>query len=122
MFLLGLGPAIIFALFGPDLFTLVFGEPWREAGAYARILSGAMLLRFCVGPVFYILTIMRKQRMQLIADSIGLLFLGIGIAAAHFYSLPPRQAVAFYGIAVVVTYSLLFYFSLRSVKQLTGRE
>lgn len=42
---LGLYPMLVLGVIGPELFVLVFGPEWAEAGVYAQITS---LWRFCV--------------------------------------------------------------------------
>lgn len=44
-------PAVVLFLIAPDLFALVFGEPWRAAGDYARILVVAAFFQFVFTPV-----------------------------------------------------------------------
>lgn len=40
---------------GPDLFALVFGETWRQAGDYATVLIFAVAIRFAVSPLSTVL-------------------------------------------------------------------
>ncbi|ORL63661.1 hypothetical protein B7H19_26180 [Pseudomonas putida] len=40
---------------GPDLFALVFGETWRQAGEYATVLIFAVAIRFAVSPLSTVL-------------------------------------------------------------------
>jgi len=42
---------IAMLIFGPTIFALVFGEEWREAGSYARILAPWIFLDFVKAPV-----------------------------------------------------------------------
>lgn len=42
-------------LFGPELFGLVFGETWRQAGDYAKVLIFAVAIRFAVSPLSTVL-------------------------------------------------------------------
>ncbi|MFC6518680.1 lipopolysaccharide biosynthesis protein [Undibacterium arcticum] len=44
LFMLGVGPTLFIFIFSEDLFALVFGESWRPAGAYARIMAPLFLL------------------------------------------------------------------------------
>lgn len=49
-------PLVAFVwFFGPDLFALVFGETWRQAGDYATILIFAVAIRFAVSPLSTVL-------------------------------------------------------------------
>ncbi|QXI49215.1 oligosaccharide flippase family protein [Pseudomonas anuradhapurensis] len=49
-------PLVAFVwILGPDLFALVFGESWRQAGDYATILIFAVAIRFAVSPLSTVL-------------------------------------------------------------------
>lgn len=47
----------ILALFGVELFTIVFGQTWAEAGRYAGLLSLAVGIRFIVSPLTVIMAL-----------------------------------------------------------------
>ncbi len=53
---------MILLVFGPKLFTIVFGEEWREAGVYAQILSPWLFFNFIISPVSQIPIIVKKQK------------------------------------------------------------
>ncbi len=51
LFLSGLIPALIIIIWGPFLFTLIFGEKWEMAGRFARIMAPGFLAFFCIGRI-----------------------------------------------------------------------
>ena len=55
---------LVVALAGPDLFALVFGESWRAAGDYARIVIVLFALKFVVSPVSFMFLIARKTHLD----------------------------------------------------------
>lgn len=55
-------PAAILLVAGPSLFALIFGEPWREAGSYARILAITIMLKFVVSPLSYAYYVVGRQQ------------------------------------------------------------
>ena len=55
-------PVLAAALFGPDLFAVVFGETWREAGLYARVLAPWLLLATVVPPLTRVFDVTERQR------------------------------------------------------------
>ena len=55
---------LVVVLAGPDLFALVFGESWRAAGDYARIVIVLFALKFIVSPVSFMFLIARKTRLD----------------------------------------------------------
>jgi O-antigen/teichoic acid export membrane protein len=75
---------IILLLFGPQLFSFVFGEKWVEAGVYARILAPWLLLDFIRAPLSQVPIIVGKHNRLLyislfsnIIVFISMLFSGI---------------------------------------------
>jgi len=48
---------IVLALFGVELFTVVFGADWTEAGRYAGLISLAVGIRFIVSPLTVVLSL-----------------------------------------------------------------
>lgn len=57
---------IIIVFWGPNLFSLIFGEKWKEAGIYAQILSPWLMLKFITSPISIIPTVLNKQKTFLI--------------------------------------------------------
>lgn len=45
------GPVVLIMLFSPRLFWFIFGEEWRVAGDYARILAIPLAAKFVVSPL-----------------------------------------------------------------------
>jgi O-antigen/teichoic acid export membrane protein len=62
LFLISLPVFLILIVFGPDLFALVFGDEWRDAGLYARIMSPWLMLNFIASPLSNLPIILSKQR------------------------------------------------------------
>jgi O-antigen/teichoic acid export membrane protein len=64
--LLGAIPTILMFAFAPDLFALIFGASWRQAGEYARILSPLYFLNFLASPLSYVFYVVGKQGVDLV--------------------------------------------------------
>lgn len=58
-------PFVIVLAFGPDLFSLIFGSNWREAGVYARILVPWCFTMLLMPPASIVLTITQNQAFRL---------------------------------------------------------
>lgn len=56
---------LVLLAFGPVLFAWIFGEPWREAGRYAQVLSLFFILRCCASPLSYMLILAQRQGLDL---------------------------------------------------------
>jgi len=89
---------IIIFLFGPDMFSIFFGETWRAAGIYARILAPWLYVNFIFSPVSQIPIIVRRQ--------------GVGFWAGFFYQLITITTVFVSGYLNKGIESTLIFFSL----------
>jgi O-antigen/teichoic acid export membrane protein len=58
-------PAIVIMLFGPQLFSLIFGEAWTDAGTYARLLMVAIAFTFVTSPISLAPTVLNQQHVHL---------------------------------------------------------
>lgn len=75
-------PFVMFFIFAPDFFSLVFGAEWRVSGEYARILTPMLFFQFITSPMSSLFFIANKQKVDLLWQSAlfatvcGSLFLG----------------------------------------------
>lgn len=67
-------PAVILAVFGPDIFQAVLGKEWNEAGQYARWMILWLFFLFVNPPAIVLTTVYRMQRMLLIFECALLAF------------------------------------------------
>lgn len=58
-------PFFAFFFVAPDFFALVFGEEWRVAGDYARILTPMFFLRFIASPLSTVFIVAEAQKLDL---------------------------------------------------------
>lgn len=64
--LIGLFPILIFTIIGGDIFIVVFGEIWQEAGIYVQILSVWTFIWFISSPLSTLYIVLEKQDFGLI--------------------------------------------------------
>lgn len=110
--LFGLIPLGVIILFGPVLFSTIFGDNWHEAGIYAQILSPLVYISLIVMPVGRLLEIFEKQNISMIVNIIRMVFL-IGIfIAAQSLKFNPYWAVGIYVIVaslIIIGRLLILY-------------
>lgn len=70
-------PAFILLLAGPDLFGLVFGADWRQAGEFAQWMAPWVYLVFVTSPLSTLFSVMEKEA-QLMVFQGGLVVVRIG--------------------------------------------
>ncbi len=63
---LGLMPVVVLILNGRELFGLVFGSQWTEAGVYAQILGVWLFFLFISSPMSTLFHVMEKQEQALV--------------------------------------------------------
>ena len=59
--IIGMFPILILTIIGSDVFTVVFGKAWAEAGVYAQILSLWAFIWFISSPLSTIYVVVEKQ-------------------------------------------------------------
>lgn len=105
--LIALLPLVTLLLFGPWLFSFVFGNQWYEAGVYARILSVMVYFHFIILPIGRILEIFERQREGLILNIIRLAMILTVFYISRAINLTSYQTVALYSLSNSITYIAL---------------
>ncbi len=82
---LGLPPTMMLIIAGGDIFALVFGEDWREAGGFSQWLVMAAFASFIVSPLSQIFVVLEKQKTSLILQIILFFSRLLGIVIGIFY-------------------------------------
>jgi O-antigen/teichoic acid export membrane protein len=55
-------PALVINVIGNDIFNLIFGSNWKEAGIYAQILIFSILVEFVTAPLGSLFSVLEKQK------------------------------------------------------------
>ena len=67
-------PALVILVCGPDIFSVVFGSEWREAGIYAQYLVPWLVVAQIGSPLTRIFDVTERQRLDFL---VGLASLGV---------------------------------------------
>lgn len=113
--LLGILPFSTLAMFGPELFSFVFGEKWRVAGTFSQILAPLMFLKFIVSPLSYTFYIAQKQKIDLIGQ-VFIFVLTIGSMVIGVYYNSIYVALSYYCIFVSLMYTIYLCLSYQYSK------
>lgn len=126
LFAFGLIVAAILILFGPWLFSYVFGHVWREAGVYAQALSVMLALRVAVSPVASTLKILQRQGLHLFLAVLRLSLIIGSLYISSNLQLPPLFAVVAYSVCVsfvyILSYVLVIYAIKQRIKETAGKN
>jgi O-antigen/teichoic acid export membrane protein len=114
--LTGIVPFGLLAVAGPWAFALVFGESWRAAGQYARVVAPMQFISFFIWPLMPTLNILEHQHWQLAWDIGRLALCAAAMAAAAHFGGSPMWVVASYSAAMTagyVAHAALSYLAIR---------
>lgn len=98
LFLVGLIPFGIIILFGPNIFSFVFGPEWNIAGEYARWIAIASYSTLINIPAIRSMPVLRAQRLLLIFTVIRLILRSLGLFIGFIFFENDLVAVALYSI------------------------
>jgi O-antigen/teichoic acid export membrane protein len=94
-----------------DLFAVMFGESWREAGIYAKILIPYFAVNFIVSALSVTDSVMEKQYLYTLFNTLLLVFL-VAVIAIGFESITLLLAVASMGMVLIYFLYFLYLFFL----------
>ncbi len=102
----GLFPTLMLTIVGSDLYTVVFGENWAEAGVYTQILSIWGFFWFISSPLSTLFSVLEKQdsalRINVVIFSTRLISLFAG-----GYLGSPRIALVLFSASGVLVYGYM---------------
>jgi lipopolysaccharide exporter len=104
--MLGMFPLLMLTIVGQDLFVVVLGENWAEAGIYAQILSVWMFFWFISSPLSTLYSVLEMQESGLVLNAIifATRFLSLGIGGMVGNA---RLALLLYGASGALVYGYL---------------
>lgn len=99
---------VFFALFffGEELFAFVFGESWRIAGSYAKILSFLVAVRLVAAPLSVTMSTFEKQKTSLVLTLIQLVLMVGVFVLSNIFSFEMKEFLVLY-TALMASYYLL---------------
>jgi O-antigen/teichoic acid export membrane protein len=112
--IIGIVPLGILIIFGPQLFSFVFGSEWLDAGNYARLLSVSIFFRFIFKPISNIFDIFEKQKVAFWLNILRVALVFITFLISRALELNSYWYVGIYSISMAVIY-LLQYLLARSI-------
>lgn len=93
---------------GPDLFSMIFGDDWRQAGVYAQLLALPFGLQLMASPLSQTMNALGRQGWQLMWDAVR----GAGVVAAFLCSAyvqwPAEIAIGVYAAFITAMYVALW--------------
>jgi O-antigen/teichoic acid export membrane protein len=104
--ILGLIPALVIALAGPWLFSLVFGSVWRESGELAVLLAPMLYCQILGSPLSQTVYLARMQHLDMLWQFLRLGLAVAAVMAGRWWGVDHRLAVGLFSAAFCFTYLL----------------
>jgi O-antigen/teichoic acid export membrane protein len=104
---LAAAPALVLFMFGPQIFALVFGEGWSEAGQFVSYFALFMVFKFVAYPAMHIPDVFDRQGVNLQLNVQRFVMLSAVFAASWLLSLPPAETVLIFSIALAAHYAFI---------------
>jgi O-antigen/teichoic acid export membrane protein len=114
---LGLVPAALVGLLAPLVIPWLFGEQWRVAGQFARILAPLLFLTFVVAPVNMTIMLLGRQRTQAIWEITRLLAVVSVWGVITTWHLSEYWAIALHVAACASMYLLYLWLADRLIRR-----
>lgn len=109
----GIIPYGLVVLFGPFLFSLVFGADWTVAGEYARWIALGSFFMFMNHPSVRSLPVLKAQRFHLVYTIITLVIRASALAIGFYIFESDYVAVALFGLSDAIINIFLILITLR---------
>ena len=109
-------PAIaVVSVFGPGLFSMVFGPEWREAGEVARLLILSVSIRFVVSPLSVVLSLHRHVRLGFVRQVFALVLVTCTLCC--FRHLPFPSFIRVFVLQDLLSYLLYLLLILHAARK-----
>lgn len=113
---IGLLPLFVVLIFGPQIFSFVFGIEWYEAGIYARVLSVMVYFHLLILPIGRLLEVLELQKLGLFFNVIRLVCIGLVFFLAINLDLSSINTIICYVIINSTFYLFLLMFVVNRLK------
>jgi O-antigen/teichoic acid export membrane protein len=115
---------VVILVWGPSLFAWVFGEEWRDAGLYARILSPWLFLNFIASPISHLPVILNKQRRFFVYSLTGNIMVVLSLVSGAWFLKEVTDTMVLVSAtqSVFQLCMIIYFFSLASKSDASQTE
>ena len=114
--IIGIIPFSIVIIFGPSIFSILFGENWIQAGNYARWIALWSFSTFILSPVLRALPVLSAQSVHLKFTITSLFIRLLALTIGYYFFASDNVAVALFGTSSAVLNLLLLLFTFKLSK------
>lgn len=116
LFLIGLIPISIIVIFGPWLFSMVFGAQWYDAGTYARLLSISILTGFSSAPVGNVFNVYERMDLQLKLNGLRILMVLFVFSICYYFNLSAIVSIGVFSSCMTIYFVFFIFVILKLIK------
>jgi len=106
-------PFVLAMIFAPDIFAFVFGERWREAGNYSRLIGILFFCKTIFSPVSYVIYIAKKFRISFYMDILVIITSLVSLLLGFVILKSIHAAILLYACNFGLLYFLTFFLSYK---------
>ncbi|MDN7013858.1 lipopolysaccharide biosynthesis protein [Methanoculleus sp. FWC-SCC3] len=118
--IVGVFPFLAITLLGPELFSVIFGEVWAEAGLYSQILGLWAFVWFLASPISALYAVLEKQEFGLQVHAMNFVTRLVSLIIGALMGSPIIALLLFAGSGLFVygylTLKLMFYSGVKLVQ------
>lgn len=104
--MIGMFPLLLLTMIGRDLFVVVFGENWAEAGVYTQILSVWTFFWFISSPLSTLYSVLERQEFGLALNAVIFVTRFVSLGIGGFMG-NARLALLLFGVSGILIYGYL---------------
>ncbi|MBI9054675.1 MAG: oligosaccharide flippase family protein [Bacteroidales bacterium] len=122
LFYFAIPPIIVLILWGPWLFSFIFGESWFDAGLYAKALSFIILFRLVSSPIMHCLNVLEKQKVQLIFNIVRVFLVFLLFFISMKLGINSTSAIWLYSVAMSGFFFFIMIYILSMIREKKAYE
>jgi len=107
LFLLGILPFLFTGIFGPRIFSFVFGNSWFEAGKFMQILLPWLFMVFISSPLSFIPDLLKRQKKAMWIDIIKFILRILALITGVLTRNVTLAIIIFSGVSFIL---VMYYF------------
>lgn len=105
--IIGCAPYLLLFMFGPWIFSIIFGSEWLEAGEYARWMSAWLFVILITRPIIAAIPVLSLQGVFLAFEAAAVGIRLIAILIGYFWIGSALGAIMAFSLSNVIIYILL---------------
>jgi len=116
LFWIGVIPFTLLTFFGDELFRIVLGEAWHDAGVITAYLGAFFFFRLLTDPMASLFNVLRREHLMLIFSTVVTVLRLIAMLAALHFGQGSGGVILAYATVSLLSYIVLAYLLLNAAR------